>query len=482
VERVLRDYYAGRLGDADLEERLLRYVDEGRFRDICQNALEGLATKTLNLAMLIERRAKAQERRMVPETIARFLREAAAHVPFTLRPVGAQPHTFDPVGSTPAVLRRYEREPNWRLAALANRYPRFSTDRATAEQGSLEWVTPGHPLFEAIRRHTIAVAEQSFQKGACFYSLDHSRPARLDFYRARIVDGTGQVIHERLFAVELAEDGTAALRAPEILGNYLPAGATEDLPRVAGLPEPEEWLQTNVFQPFLDEVRAERLGELERVAEHVELSLTELIQKADEQIGRFAEAAERGDEGARGLLAQAEERHERLVERRQRRREELERQRALTLQGVERLTSVLLLPHPEREAPEVRRLRPDAEVEAIAMRVAMEHERAAGRTVTDVHEKNLGYDLTSLDPDGGELRLIEVKGLGASEGTIILTPNERRVAEDRRDCYWLYVVANCDGDEPELVTIKDPAARPWQPVQKIQHFTLSVAELRQHRS
>ena len=28
VERVLRDYYAGRLGDADLEERLLHNVDE----------------------------------------------------------------------------------------------------------------------------------------------------------------------------------------------------------------------------------------------------------------------------------------------------------------------------------------------------------------------------------------------------------------------------------------------------------------------
>ncbi|MCZ7625072.1 MAG: DEAD/DEAH box helicase [Candidatus Methylomirabilis sp.] len=32
VERVLRDYYAGRLGDADLEERLLRNVDERQFR------------------------------------------------------------------------------------------------------------------------------------------------------------------------------------------------------------------------------------------------------------------------------------------------------------------------------------------------------------------------------------------------------------------------------------------------------------------
>ena len=81
VERVLRDYYAGKLGDADLEERMLRDVDAGRFRAICQNALEGLASKTLNLEMLIERRARAQERRVVPETIARFLREAAEFVP-----------------------------------------------------------------------------------------------------------------------------------------------------------------------------------------------------------------------------------------------------------------------------------------------------------------------------------------------------------------------------------------------------------------
>ena len=87
VERVLRDYYAGRLGDADLEERLLRDVDEDQFRAICQNALEGLASKKLNLEMLIERRAQAQERRVVPETIARFLREAAEFVPLTLKPV-----------------------------------------------------------------------------------------------------------------------------------------------------------------------------------------------------------------------------------------------------------------------------------------------------------------------------------------------------------------------------------------------------------
>ncbi len=101
VERVLRDYYAGKLGDADLEDRLLRDVDEGRFRAICQNALEGLASKKLNLDMLIERRARAQERRVVPETIARFMRDAAQHVPFDLKRI------FDSGGSAPEVDCEY---------------------------------------------------------------------------------------------------------------------------------------------------------------------------------------------------------------------------------------------------------------------------------------------------------------------------------------------------------------------------------------
>ena len=96
VERVLRDYYAGKLGDADLEDRLLRDVDETHFREICQHALEGLASKKLNLEMLVERRAKAQEKRIVPETIARFLQDSAKNAALTLRPVNNRTHTFDP--------------------------------------------------------------------------------------------------------------------------------------------------------------------------------------------------------------------------------------------------------------------------------------------------------------------------------------------------------------------------------------------------
>ncbi len=473
VERVLRDYYAGRLGDADLEERLLRNVDEGQFRAICQNALEGLAAKKLNLEMLIERRARAQERRVVPETIARFIAETAPYANFPVKPVAFLAHTFEP-GRTPPALRQHEQDPSWKFPPLAARYPRCSTDRDTAERENLEWVTPGHPLFEALRRHTLELCHQGFGDGACFYSLQHEAPARIDFHRARVVDGLGQVIHERLFAVELSADGVPQFREPTMLGDFTPAHAPDQLPAVSGRPEATGWLNEHALTPFLAEVRGERLAEVERISHHVELSLTELLQKADEEIGRAASEVEQGVQGAEGRLAQAEARHAELLARRERRRGELERQKSLTLQAVERITSVLVLPHPERGAPEVQRLRQNLETEAIAMEVVLEYEQAQGRRVYDVHERNLGYDITSLDLNSGDLRLIEVKGLGEATGTILLTPNERRVAEDRRDCYWLYVVTHCSTTPQLQEPIKDPARFPWHEVTKVQHYWLEV--------
>ena len=279
------------------------------------------------------------------------------------------------------------------------------------------------------------------------------------------MDGLGQIIHERLFTVELAGDGSPCLREPDVLGNLSPTAAPRSLPTAAILPEANAWLNESALVPFINEVRQERLTEVERIAEHVELSLTEVLQRIDEEIGRAAEEVDKEITGAGGRLAQAESRHGEVLARRERRREELKRQRAVTLQGVERLASVLVLPHPETEMT--------------AMRVVMEHETAQGRQVYDVHKKNLGYDVTSLDLQSGELRLIEVKGLAGPSGSILLTPNERRVAEDRPDCFWLYVVTNC-ANVPELQEpIKDPARFPWHEVTQVAHYYLNVNALKQ---
>ena len=205
----------------------------------------------------------------------------------------------------------------------------------------------------------------------------------------------------------------------------------------------------------------------------MELSLTELLQRADDEIGRVTADVESGGQGAEGRLSMAEAQHGQLLARRERRREELQQQRALSLQAVERITSVLVLPHPDRSAAEVKRHQPDPRTEATAMRRHGPRARTwSARQGRQRRQRRLRRHESG--PGTGDLRLIEVKGLAAATGTVLLTPNERRVAEDRPDCYWLYVVTDC-GRTPVLQEpMPDPARFPWRKVTKVQHYYLTV--------
>ena len=85
--------------------------------------------------------------------------------------------------------------------------------------------------------------------------------------------------------------------------------------------------------------------------------------------------------------------------------------------------------------------------------------------------------MTSLDLKTGDLRLIEVKGLAAETGTVLLSPNEHRVAEDRPDCFWLYIVTNCAKEPVLQEPILNPARFEWHEVNKIQHYWLQVSAM-----
>ena len=60
----------------------------------------------------------------------------------------------------------------------------------------------------------------------------------------------------------------------------------------------------------------------------------------------------------------------------------------------------------------------------------------------------------------------------------MLTPNEKEVAEDRPDCFWLYIVTHCE-TEPQLQEpIKNPARITWHEFTKVQHYWLNVNALK----
>lgn len=475
VERLLREFYAGNCGEEDVYARLEVIVNKEDFERICHSALEGLAKRSLNLPLLVEQRALAKERRIVPETIFRFFREATRRLGLEVKPETKEMSLR--LGRLPQFLYDLARGDHWRLPPLAKSYNRITFDRLVSDADPrFEWVTPGHPLFEVVRRKIEEEAFSHLRQGAIFYELEREEPCLLELYIAQVADGTGKTLHQRLFVVETDLRGAKRLREPSyllgLIAPDLPLGELPETPPDTG--GSQGFLFENALRFFLEEVAAERQHDLDLVEKHVRLCFEELIQKRNEILGRHLLAKDQGDPAAEGLINIESEKLLALIRRRDQRLQEISQQRALSLQGVERLGVAMVLPHPERHQAEVSRMIPDRETEAIAMQVVMEYEKSQGCKVEDVHHLNWGYDIRSLHPDTGELRLIEVKGLKGATGTICLTPNEKRVAEDRRDIYWLYIVTNCQ-DSPTLQEpIPDPARLEWHEVRRVDHYRLTV--------
>ncbi len=467
LERLFRELYAGRLTPQAALERLVQDLDRERFVRICRSTLEGLAKRELNLAAILGRTAEAKERRLVPEVVETFFLQAAPIAGLSA-PKGR--NGVYTVGRIPRHLQLVGERLEPRFGPLGREYRRITFDkRRLTEDPTLEWVTPGHPLFEVVREEVSEKSQTALKRGAVFYDLHRTAPARLEIYAASIADGQGNTLHRQLFVVEVEPSGQMRLRQPTLFLDLIPVA-----PRMVNPPRfpvdrtgVERFLLEKGLQPFLATVQEERQKELDTIARHVEVSLLTLIDRQQRQIAELLERQQQGEDVALAL-SEAERRLDELNARLERRREELRREQELAIADLTPIGSALVLPHPEREqlAPMVR----DEEIERIAMEEAMRYERERGWVPEDVSAEDRGFDILSRHPQSGSVRFIEVKGR-SSEGPVVLTPNEYRTAERLRADYWLYVIFDC-ATRPRLIPVQDPVRLGWEPIVKIEHYRI----------
>ncbi|MBN1887668.1 MAG: DUF3883 domain-containing protein [Thermoflexales bacterium] len=500
LERMLRDMYAHNLTEDVIKSRIVEQVDTERFRRITNSTLEGLAKRELNLSAIVGKSAEAKERRLVPEVVEDFFVQAAplAGVKALATPnlwsgqagpspqmgggrrvyrVGRVPRTLWPVGE--------RLEP--RFGKLGREYKQIVFDKnLLTDDPTLEWVTPGHPLFEAVREEALELVQADLQCGAVFFDLHREHPARLDVFSAAIRDGRGNVLHRRLFVVEASgdfrlpiADCRLTVRQPTIFLDLVPAPAGGSVPDGAGWPgldQVEGALIQQSLTPFLEEVTAQRAKDIETISAHLEISLNELIHRQNMRMAELLESQQSGE--ANPLLAAnlktTEDRLDELNGRLERRREELEQERHCTIADIVHHGRAWVLPHPERASPGLAPMVRDDEIERIAVQAAIAHEEARGWQVQSVEQDNRGFDLVSRRPHPEdaqtaiEVRFIEVKGR-AGVGEVALTANEYKTAERLKKDYWLYVVYNC-ATTPEVHVIQDPVRLGWKPIIKIEHY------------
>jgi len=482
LEKMIRDMYAHNQMDEELiKQRIIEQVDTKRLESITNSTLEGLAKRELNLSAIIGKSAEAKERRLVPEVIEDFFIQAAPIVGVNPNEIRENGHIYK-LGKVPRSLWPVGERLEPRFGKLGRDYKNIVFDKEYLKRDpTLEWVTPGHPLFEAVREDVTEHVREDLLRGAVFYDLHQAYPYRLDVFAASIKDGRDNQLHRRIFVVQADQSGTLTIRQPTIFLDLALAPKEKHIPDGDGLPDrsaAERFLVTTALNPFLAEVAAQRARETATIEKHLKISLNELIHRQNLRMAEIHESGQFGDETLMAAnMKKVEDKLDELNGRLEQRTAELRREAECMIGDIQHVGRAWVLPHPERTSPQIREMVTDPEIERIAVLAAIKHEEAEGRVVESVEADNRGFDLISRKPHPEDpntaidVRFIEVKGRSHT-GDIALTTNEYNTARRLRKDYWLYVVFHCALPVPSLNKLNDPATLEWQPIVKVEHYRL----------
>jgi len=476
-----------RLNDIDLEEMLreatynprrleeyeykIDHLSPERLRELEEATGVALATTKVDLALTRQQDFRSEERRLMPQYVAQFFNQAAERT--GLR-VEYRADALLRVEYVPERFRAPSLQAVRRFGPSQTRYAKLTFRKEQLEQNQhldAELLSPGHPLFAAVAELLDTRLEGTRRGSAPFIDPRADAPYRLHFFRVEVQGeepaAAGQpmrttLVHATLIAVLEHATGALEIAPPDMLHDLTPG-----VPEQASPPPDDEligrlerWVRANVQHNLARHARTQREREIEIRHTYLERSFAALISA---QQARWADLQARyldGHEEAR--LA----RDEAL-----KRRDELEARRTVKLGLLAHLGIVRpgpvryigsALVSPAADARIAHLMRRDDQVEATAMRVAMEHERARDWEVEDVSQlrDGSGFDLRSLGPADTQgrrpVRRIEVKGRAGIGEPVVLTPNEWLQAGRHGDSYWLYVVWGCRTEAPQLITIQNP--------------------------
>jgi hypothetical protein len=402
----------------------------------------------------------------MPEYIEKFFVEAYRSYGGTIVPEKDEKGIWS-IGRVPPDLRKLPEPVERQFGKVGQSYAKLTFDKErTRGYSEIEFIGPGHPLFEGIVERVLREYGGALREGAVFYNAETTEPTVLWLLKCGVEDGRGQTIGERLVAVHSTDGRFRKTQPYALLDLKAPENAAHVPATVRQMATNQDavidWSLDAVTPEYFAEIDDRRRRELGIKEKYVRKSLQHLIGESVRKIARYDQQLRPiRDEtdpkrlSLQGNRAQEDARRAELSHRLKSRLEEIERESHLSEKPPEVLGVAVILPAPKEVVASVEGMESDPEVEAIAIDFVKKYEVEHGRKPVSVEEENCGWDITSLR-DGQTERYIEVKGR-AGVGGVALSPNEWIKAQRFGDDYWLYVVVNCK-TRPELFLIRDPAS------------------------
>ena len=181
--------------DEILEELDIK-VDEDYIGRVKENLGESLATRYIDYTRLKEMAEKARENRLIPEYTEAFFKKAFLRIGGRIR---ERKDKFIVVESVPFDIRKIANADDFkkRYGSLLKSYPKITFDKDVAfKTQDAEFVSFGHPLFEAILEWAERELTPDFQKGSVSYDPEGKLDGYVLFYEGEVKDGTGAVARQ----------------------------------------------------------------------------------------------------------------------------------------------------------------------------------------------------------------------------------------------------------------------------------------------
>jgi superfamily II DNA or RNA helicase len=467
-DALMKDWLARRKSMTEILSEIDLSTDEEQVARIRADMEDkSLGSRYIDLSKLQADQEQSKCHRLMPEYIEKFFVEAYRSFGGTIAPLKDRKGVWT-ISRVPPDLRKLPSILERRYGKVGNSYPQITFDKdLIVGYSDLEFVGPGHPLFEAVVERVLTTYGPSLRQGACFYNADATDATVLWLLKCGVEDGHGRMVGERLFALHLS-GGAFRKSQPYALLDLKPPDGEPALPPPVRQSATDadsviNWSLDEVTPEYFGEIQARRTRELGIKEKYVRKSLQFLISESNRKIAKYDGQLRQlrlDDDPARlniqGNRAKEDARRAELSQRLKDRLAEIEQEKHLSEKPPEILGVAVILPAPRDVVASVEGMESDPEVEAIAIEKAKKHETSQGRKAVSVEEENCGWDLTSLC-DGQVARYIEVKGR-AGVGGVALTPNEWIKAQRFGNDYWLYIVTNCRST-PELHLIQDPASK-----------------------
>ena len=441
-------------------------VDKEYIEKIKEQLGESLATRNIDYSRVKEMTARAKEYRLMPEYTQEFFIKAFSKAGGRLE----IRDNYITIESIPYEIKKIAEDENFKATygSILKRYPKITFDKEIAfKHPELEFVSFGHPLFEALLKWVNEQYFSKLRKGAVFLDPDGIYNGIIWFFEGSVFDGKNEIAGKKI--ISIYDDGKDLREVnPSVLWDLVPVDDFNSIDlnvsasEIDSMKERVQEFAIYSLENYMHEILAERNRQAEIKRKYGIKSIEYLISELDAQLTELYERQEKGDNTDLAIRNKNEKKKQ-YEDALKDLKKSIEQEINLSISTPEFISAIVVKPQKNDM------LKRDDDIEAIGMKLAMEFEISEGRYPEDVSRENLGYDIRS--EGNNEIRYIEVKARN-EEGKIILTQNEFLKAKRFKNQYWLYIVTNASTN-PELYIINNPSEN-LQLVQKVETVRFEI--------